>query len=291
MHFLKHIVETVRPYCVWLFVSVVVLLSVHVLFSIPSPFPWLRAKWCAGDVLGYCGSILGAIAAISSVVLTLRHENESRRQDLRMAVKPLIALSLPEEPFEMHEWFEWSMPERRSAIEQYMNVDRCLVLEREKDSSDLMHIRYPRRFSKEQLTRIEGYLGGRDHSHTDNNGMTYYTAPDKKCFWHIELVNIGAGPAVNVSIWLDRQGVEVERFGGSPIHSPTAQIPVGESISLGVYFEDGYPVAEQSDLVIRYYDRDMREYQQRSAFMQHIAGAMVKELDFNICQKHLGKRG
>ncbi|MCF6412920.1 hypothetical protein I7648_04290 [Collinsella tanakaei] len=267
--------------------AAMVLVAVHALFSMPAPFPWLRAKWDAGDVLGYCGSILGAIAAISSVVLTLRWENENRREDLQMAIKPLLVLSLPTRPFEMEGWPELFQEERDRLISRFIRTDGCLSLEREKEQNGSYCVRYPSQFSDEQLGRIEEYLNGNVQS---LNGMTAITAPVNKCFWRIEMKNVGDGPAINVSVRLERQGAEAEEFRGSPVHSPVMQIPAGECVSLGVYFEDGHPLSEHSELVIRYYDRDMREYRQRAAFVEHVGDNMVKELDFNIDQECLGNR-
>lgn len=267
--------------------AAMVLVAVHALFSMPVPFPWLRAKWDAGDVLGYCGSILGAIAAISSVVLTLRWENENRREDLRMAIKPLLALSLPTRPSDTEGWLELFQEEQDEVISRFVRADGYLVVEREKKQNGSYLVRYPSHFSVEQLDRIDAYLKGNVRS---CSGMTVTTVPVQKCFWRIEIKNLGAGPAINVSVRLERQGAEVEEFRGSPVHSPVMQIPVGGCVSLGVYFEDGHPLAEHSELVIRYCDRDMREYQQRAAFVEYVGDNKVKELDFNIDQQYLGKR-
>lgn len=38
--------------------SLFVMLAVHILYSLEVPLPWLEAKWSAGDVLGYLGSII-----------------------------------------------------------------------------------------------------------------------------------------------------------------------------------------------------------------------------------------
>lgn len=60
---------------------------IHICFIIPSPFPWMEAKWSAGDVLLYYGSILGFVGTVSLSALALYQnqkikEESDKREDL-----------------------------------------------------------------------------------------------------------------------------------------------------------------------------------------------------------------
>lgn len=48
-------------------IAIIVLVIVHILFSIPAPCPWLQAVWEAGDLITYIGTIvLGIVAFIQN---------------------------------------------------------------------------------------------------------------------------------------------------------------------------------------------------------------------------------
>lgn len=46
-------------------IAIVVLVIVHILFSIPAPCPWLQAVWDAGDLITYIGTIVLGIVAFT----------------------------------------------------------------------------------------------------------------------------------------------------------------------------------------------------------------------------------
>lgn len=53
---------------------------IHIVFSIPAPWAWMIAKWSAGDVLGYYGSVLGFCGTTLLSVLAL-YQNKMIKDD------------------------------------------------------------------------------------------------------------------------------------------------------------------------------------------------------------------
>lgn len=65
---------------------------VHVAFNIEVPCSALIPTWTSGDALAYIGALLGAIATIVAVFLTIKKSDETRKEDLRLSVLPCIAV-------------------------------------------------------------------------------------------------------------------------------------------------------------------------------------------------------
>lgn len=54
----KHIIS------IFVILSIVFMIFVHIVFSIDAPFEWLEAKWTAGDLLTYVSTIALALLAV-----------------------------------------------------------------------------------------------------------------------------------------------------------------------------------------------------------------------------------
>jgi len=65
---------------------------VNLLFSITARFPIFEAKWDAGSLLVYIATIIAAAAALTGVVLTIKHSRESINEQLKKQAMPYVAL-------------------------------------------------------------------------------------------------------------------------------------------------------------------------------------------------------
>lgn len=63
---------------------------IHILFSIYPNHDILVAKWSAGELLNYFGSIIGAIATIIAVVMTIIYTKYSQDEQNILQVKPYL---------------------------------------------------------------------------------------------------------------------------------------------------------------------------------------------------------
>lgn len=64
------------------------ILMVHTLFKISAPCKWLVPNWTAGDVLLYCGAVLGASATILAIILTIIFTQKNQKDERRLSIKP-----------------------------------------------------------------------------------------------------------------------------------------------------------------------------------------------------------
>ena len=75
-------------------------LLIHILFTIPAPHDFFRARWTAGDVLVFYGAIIGAIVLFVSIYLIQKNHRESIQsleknyhEDARHRILPYIAIT------------------------------------------------------------------------------------------------------------------------------------------------------------------------------------------------------
>lgn len=74
-----------RKYLFILGALIIVLpIAIHFLFKQDFNIKWLYAEWSAGDVLGYCGTIIGALATIIAVYITIKHTKEEQIKLLKI---------------------------------------------------------------------------------------------------------------------------------------------------------------------------------------------------------------
>lgn len=87
------IIKWIKEHKIWtVTISLVVILLpiviVHILFKVPAPFEWLVANWKAGEILGYFGNVLGAVATIIAIVLTILFTQENQKSERKLSIKP-----------------------------------------------------------------------------------------------------------------------------------------------------------------------------------------------------------
>lgn len=70
-----------------IFIPIIV---IHLLFSIYPSNDWWIAKWSAGELLDYFGSIMGAVATIIALIVTIIYTNDSQKKQNILSVKPYL---------------------------------------------------------------------------------------------------------------------------------------------------------------------------------------------------------
>lgn len=271
-----------RPisYIVWPGIAAIALIVIHLLFKLPAVSDCFSPSWGAGDVLGYCGSIIGALAAIDAVVLTLRSEGKNRREDVRNASKPLLAPTTPPTPKESGVWEKMTFDQQSELVSKFIDVNVPVTITGSLDKVGVAEIAYPGSFSEKQRGIIKKLLSGG----IQVGSIFMETLNNESRFIRVEFLNVGVGPAVNLAFSVVRDGAESRRVGLYPSHTPTRQLPVGSSVSLGILVSSTKPSSGQSDLVVCYEDRDGRRYLQRHSF-DRVSNGMILRFDLNIQQE------
>lgn len=275
--------DLMRDLSGWILVSVVDALAIHLLFLFDAPCELLDATWESGDVLGYCGSIIGAFATIGAMVVTIRQTAENAETDRRNAVKPLAVLTLSPWPCEKPRALEPG--ERREKDSVFALVDLPIRLSAD-GHDDRLGVSY--------LEHINETLGAEMLSALEAgwaNENNLFARRDPKRFLkfsRIELRNLGAGPAIYLSLRLESEAGTIRQtyIGEHICHSPVQQLAVGDCLSVGIY-ADNVDAMLKSELVliVKYSDCNQNNYEQRHKFMRSSEdGELVCRLDMNIAQ-------
>lgn len=108
-HFFQNIIEIAKHH--WLMtiiiVSSVIMLTVHILYKFHPSCDFFVAEWAAGDLLQFCGSIIGAIATIyvlqETIRTTINQQNEERnylenqqRENKAFSLRPYFIITAQE---------------------------------------------------------------------------------------------------------------------------------------------------------------------------------------------------
>lgn len=236
---------------------------VHILYSLDALLPRLKAKWSAGDVLGYCGSIIGVGATIFVLLATIDYEKKVDDKRSQRAVRPVIAITLPEKPLP-----EWGPSVTAEFEDDFDPIGAEITYERAREeylrascyatvSAD------DEVFFKTELSHSDHYLAlwaeaqvikDEDGSHFGNDFQAW--------FLKLMLTSVGNGPAINVSARLVKGDVENAALEGSRTHSPVFQLMVGGEWSLGILVPAGSVSAKEYCLVLSYEDVYGRAYEQ-----------------------------
>lgn len=250
--------ESSRPalrVCVYfVLVALVAMVIVHFLFRIECPVPLLVATWSSGELLGFIGSVLGAIATILAVTKTIGYTEKSRQEDLVAQVLPCIVME--------------TLEHRNTGLAD------VLVGSNENQSPES----YEEGFNERDYAIIAGtnikYASGLDEQQQKNiappvleqelcQGVCSIVA-NTTLYIPLVFKSVGIGPAVNVSLALIHASsiddVPKDGFRTTSIK----QMPIGSHRYFGLYFEnrDDPDIIADYQVFVRYYDILGNEYRQ-----------------------------
>lgn len=235
-------------------VALMAMIIVHFLFRIECPVPLLVATWSSGELLGFIGSVFGAIATILAVTATIDYTEKSRQKDLVAQVLPCIVMEAPglrntgladtlvgSNESQSPETYEETLNERDFAIIAGANV------------------KYASRLDEQQRKNVVSPVLERELC----QGVCGLVA-NTTLYIPLVFKSVGIGPAVNVSLALIRApSIDGVPKAGFPTAS-VRQMPVGSQRYLGLYFEnrDDPDIIATYQVFVRYYDILGNEYRQ-----------------------------
>ena len=257
---LPKLFNSLRPayrVCAWLAIAAfLTLVIVQLLFKIECPIPSLVAVWSAGDLIGFVGSIIGAVATILAVTMTIDHAERNKREEHVMDVLPCIGVEVLE---------------RRNLGSV---LDDCGALGGSDSPSpayeEVPHGREYAILTGESVS-YTGQLGEQQQANVEHcdaaqsygNGLFVSQANPSQ---YIPLVfqSIGSGPALDVSLALIRAETPGEVPPGGFCTTPVVQMPVGRQRYFGLYIEDRNDprIAGGYQVVADYYDILGNQYRQ-----------------------------
>lgn len=253
--------------------AVIVPIVIHSWFDAPAATPWSISEWTAGDILSYCGGVLGAAATMAAVVLTIRFSSDEMVESQRLAAVPCIAL----QSLRDYRGVLLKTPEKLDR--DYLIPDtenREIAFYSDLDPADSAL------FLKSGSAKTESSLKWNDQ--VDLN--ISIVVPSISI--GLKVISVGNGPALNVSYALcDRDGNQFT-YNGREAQSATKQMMVEQSAFLGLLFKGKssiYP--EPLYLTIKYEDTLGNHYQQLHEIRLYSVNGEPKgcSVDLKICRE------
>lgn len=252
--------ERWKWYWGWLAAALIVLLVIHALYKFAAPCSLLEPEWTAGELLGYSGSIIGAMVAVNALVQTLRSEGQFRRDDRRFEVKPLIVAS--EQSRLENEGVDkiLSHPERNAVFVLIFSSQENLGNELQVDYADIPSGNQCMDIRKSLLSSYQ-------------MGSIKCSAMPSGIVLHLKVANVGSGPAINLTFRVEGEKVVARTVEGSVCHSPIKQMLKNGQINVYVWVQDMSVIPKSGlELVAKYDDQDNRAYEQRNTMFRCAEG-------------------
>ncbi len=155
--------------------AVIIPIVIQVVFVPDYKQALIAAKWSAGEFLGYCGAILGALSTIVAIILTINFTVENQKIERKLAIKPYLH-SDHHPIYNLKE-----IPENNIMYVIIGNDYMCSV--------DKPHVLIKACEKTDPFSEVTNLILFRTHHHL----LKY------------ELSNVGAGNAINVSIIINNR--------------------------------------------------------------------------------------
>ena len=224
---------------------------IHVCFKINMPIKFLQAEWSAGDVLAFYGVLVGAVATVWGVYLSIQYSRSNYQEDVKNRVLPFIALTT----LKVRSKFSpFHIADIRKKIadpneyEEYKVEKIYYVIEKGKITAQTG-------LTQEQEEKLKQ---GGWRWETNDSGTTQLICVDLVTL-PFELENVGNGAANRFRIGLNAQTTEEKAWQ----YTTPMPLKVGETLYVHVYCEDGVESKGNYILDLVYEDIYGNKYRQR----------------------------
>ena len=226
---------------------------IHICFKINTPIKFFQAEWSAGDVLAFYGVLVGAVATVWGVYLSIQYSRSNYQEDVKNRVLPFIALTRLKtkskwSPFIVED--ELSETEEKCKYEEYVISEVYFVISNGS-------IEAKSALTKEQQKKIE--RGG--CCWRDNGGGRIQLVAIDLLSLPLELENVGNGVANLFTLGLNKTTVSESEWK----YLTPMPVKVGQTIYIHIYCEDGSASIGTYYLDTIYEDIYRNKYRQRYA--------------------------
>ena len=268
-----------RQIVIFLLVCLVLIpLAINVAFKLKAPCAFWTAEWNAGDVLSFYGTLLGSVATIIGVYMSIQYAQKSYKDDIRNQVLPFFAVTQLRGRSNYNaflEGFDGTGPTEGNASS---NTNPPLY-----EESKLSKIYFCL-----ETSEIKNYidLPPRYIELLEKSGASWAAAADG-CYmlqkhpfisFPMEVENIGNGPAVYARIGFFKGGE-------TPKYLPPVNLKVGESFYIHVF--SAIPIEKTYGkymLSIQYQDIYKNSYSQEFSFIAEEKGYCLDLEATQVCK-------
>ena len=215
------------------------------------PIKFLQAEWSAGDVLAFDGVLVGAVATVWGVYLSIQYSRSNYQEDVKNRVLPFIALTTLKVRSKYSPFRETDVPQKTSEsneYEEYKIKKIYYVIEKGQ-------ISVTSRLQQEQETTLKQ---GGWHWELNDSGSMQLVCVDLIAL-PFELENVGNGAANRLRIGLNSQPVDEKKWK----YTTAMPLKVGETLYIHVYCQDGAESKGSYIFDLVYEDIYANKYRQR----------------------------
>lgn len=201
-------------------------LGIHILFSVPAPFAFLCAKWTAGDVLSFYGTIISAVCTVLGVFLSIQYAQENYKEDTEKRVLPYIGLTKLDEKNKNNIFNIISpqdIPDDESGYKEFLSEKCCFII----NNGEIIP-KYDLSKSQKALLMNCGM-----EETIDTNGVQILRNRNIVSFPFV-LESMGNGPAVCCRIGLHTESTKWDQ--GK--YLPPRYFSLGSSFKVRIFFDD-----------------------------------------------------
>lgn len=231
---------------------VIIPLLIHCAFKATAPWKFLVATWSSGDVLAFYGVIVGAVATVGGVYLSIQYSQQAAREDMHDKVRPFLVVTPLMVEGKVDLISELLMPKAKKIEEQstyykeYILDRVCFVLRNGKVSAHS-------KLTPEQEEAKRKF--GRRQTENEK-GEPVITAADVTTM-SIVVENLGVGVANRLLIGFNKEQDDQDQM------VLTVPLKVNATLTLEVYIENPQ-TADYGTYILRFEYQDIYEntYQQ-----------------------------
>lgn len=275
--------KTIRP---WIAAALSLPLAIHIVFKISAPTSIITAEWTAGEVLDYVGSLLGALATIVALRWTIVEERNGRAEEQRLAAIPCMAITSLERNT-VNTLFDFNNDSNRQGS-NLPSSGKYVEYELQKEYIVVSKgvITYQSRLTDEQQNKV---VHGNWMPERIGENVRALVANDS-IYLPLVLHSVGNGPAINVSVHLEKNGVApTPDHNGCPSQLSPKQLLVGNDRYVGILIDERMNPLSNGDyaLVIDYCDVMGHKYLQKHELKitterSETSSQSTTSFDFNI---------
>lgn len=241
-----------RALLIFFVVAIIIIpFLIHICFKINMPIKFFQAEWSAGDVLAFYGVLVGAVATVWGVYLSIQYSRSNYQEDVKNRVLPFIALTTLKV---------------RSKFSPLHIADICKKMSDPNEYEEYKVEKIYYIIEKGKITAKTGLTDEQEQKlkqggmcwETNDSGTIQLVCIDLVTL-PFELENVGNGAANRFRIGLNSQTTAEKDWQ----YTTPMPLKVGETLYVHVYCEDGVESKGSYILDLVYEDIYSNKYRQR----------------------------
>lgn len=251
---LNELLKKHKKSIIWFFIIGILIMPslIHLVFKTHTPIDFLVAVWDAGDVLAFYGVLIGSIATVWGVYLSIEYSRSNYQEDVKNRVLPFIALTTlkTKTKFSPFNISDTNNVAHSTGYEEFKLEKIYYVI-----NEGVVTVKPSLTAKQEEKVKQGGW-----NWETNESGTMQLVCIDLVTM-PFEIENVGNGVANQFRMGLNPEKVDEENWK----YITPIPLKVGQSLYVHIYCEDGVKSKGNYILDLVYEDIYCNKYRQRYA--------------------------